>query len=165
MFTSEMIVAIFFRIINFAILIGFATYAFKKYGIPKLIILIAKKEAEYDSLLNRQLSLEESQFDFDKKIEKEARLCEQLKEKIGKWRTIVSADREVQKNRQFTRIEMLHKSMEQKMEKYRQDQIKDLVHGTLTIRLEKSLSHHFETAQNGHVYLEEIVRFMDKSTI
>ena len=162
MFTSETIIAIFFRFTHLTILIGLAVYAFKNYGIPRIIILMAKKDAEYDSLLNKQLMLEESLFDLDKKIEQEALACQQLKEKISKWRTAVNTDHEMEKNKQNSRIEMVRNNTNKKIEYYHQEQIKNSVHNALIAQLKKSLSSHFESTKNQSAYLEDIVKFMDR---
>lgn len=165
MFTSETVIAIFFRFTHLTILIGLAAYAFKNYGMPRIIILMAKKDAEYDSLLNKQLILEESLFNLDEKIKQETLTCQQLKEKISKWQTVVNTDHEVEKNKQNARMEIVRKSINKKMEWYHQEQIKSSVHNSLITQLEKSLSSHFESAKNQSAYLEDIVKFMDRRSL
>jgi hypothetical protein len=56
MFINETIVAIFFRLINFAALIAAAMFLYKKYIKSDLLYMIAEQKASHDHLYEQQLS-------------------------------------------------------------------------------------------------------------
>ena len=59
MFINQVVIAVIFRLINFGIVIGLATYLFRKYGLPIIYDLMAQKDSEKELLLSQQLLLEQ----------------------------------------------------------------------------------------------------------
>ena len=162
MFTSHAIIGIFFRLLNFALLIGLFVYLFKKYGKSVFVELLAKKDADRESLLSEQTILEKKQSELDLLLAQEVRDCEKLREKIDVWKTVVDNEKALHE-KEYEKIRMLaDKKGMLRAAQAEQEHIRLMVLDELIPQLRNSLGTHFQEEKNGRAYTDAIVRFMDK---
>src|SRR5579872_6156133 len=88
MFINQNIVAIAFRLINFAALISIIFFIFKKYKID-LLALISRKKTAHHNLLTQQKELEIQQHNLNALAKKEALQCDNFKAKVDEWKKAV----------------------------------------------------------------------------
>jgi hypothetical protein len=162
MFTNNPIIGIFFRLFNFAILIGLFVYLFKKYGKAVFVELLEKKDADRALLLSEQATLEKKQSELDLLIAQEIRDCEKLREKIDIWKTVVDNEKALYE-KEYEKIGILaEKKGMLRAEQTQQEYIRSMVLERLIPQLHNTLTDHFQEEENGRAYTEAIVRFMDK---
>jgi len=162
MFISQTIIAIVFRLINFFIFIGLAIYAFKKYAMPTISILMAKKRAEKEFLLSQQISFEKKQHELDELIKKETALCESLKIKINEWRRIAERDCQDKAKERIEQAVRVEKKNYKRAELRERARVQEVVLTTVVSDLSESLPHHFQKESVGNEYINSILQFMDE---
>jgi len=162
MFINPDVVAIAFRIINFLLLIGLASFIFKKYLKDSLLLLIAQKKSEYNCLLTQQTTLEKQQSELDALLKKELQVCKELRVKIDEWKKIVILEREAKEQQNIRALEALKKRHATIALNKENERVKNIVAQAIVGDLEKSLSLYFEDQKKNTEYLDAIVHFMDE---
>lgn len=162
MFTSYAIVGFFFRILNFTILVVVGAYLFKKYGRPMFVDLIAKKDAERESLLHEHHVCEEKQATLDALVKHEVALCERFKEKIDIWKKVATTKHQICQNKIEERIATIAKRNVQCADQRECKRVQKIVIDRLVETLQKKLTDHFEQANVGSHYIDSITHFMDE---
>jgi hypothetical protein len=164
MFTNQDIVAIFFKLANFAALIGLSVYLFKKQIKPDITALIDQQEANQESLLLEQNDLEKQQLSLDQLLKEETILCEQFRIKIDTWKTTVTQSDEQQEKKQIETIDKLNKQIAHRNVYTQQTNIQDSVIDAITVSMQKSLTDHFKNEQHVAEYFNSILTFMDEKS-
>src|SRR5579872_1843531 len=103
MFINQLLNAVFFRLLNFAIIICLGIYIFRKYARPFLYSLMVQKEVEKENLLDERMQLEHQQKEIDHLIKKDFLLSEDLKGKVTVWNNVVAREHEQQEKMYITR--------------------------------------------------------------
>ena len=150
MFINENYVAIIFKLINFAALIGLITFFFKKYAKKDILCLIDQEKTTHNELLATQRILESKQHDLDDIIKQEYRACEQFKATIDEWKKVVLDEKNTQEKEQAVLLDKNNTRI--------QNATLDIAINTLNL----SLADNFKTSQAGTDYLDGIIRFMNE---
>ena len=162
MFINQDIVAIVFRIINFILIIGIASFVFKKYLKDNLLFLIAQKITKHNCLLTQQTTLEKQQSDLDALLKKELLMCKEFKLKIDEWKKTVILERQTQEHQSTLAMEAFKKRHAFIALNKENERVKNIVAQAVIGDLETSLSLYFEDQKNNTEYLNAIVHFMDE---
>src|SRR5579872_7318833 len=104
MFISQAVIAVIFRLFNFGLVLMLAAYAFKKYVLPNVFVIMAQKESEQEFLSSQQILLERKQVELDQLTKQEALLCDNFKIKIDQWKRVVEEESFLQKQEQAARL-------------------------------------------------------------
>jgi len=162
MFIDSEIVAIFFRLVNFIALIGVGFFLFKKYGMPDLLLSIARKQNKQDSLYAQQIALEKQQHNLDKLLKEESLQCQEFRAKIDVWEKDVTLERErYEKKRHDITQAVIKQKVHNALQEERQ-QLKALVTDALITDMQKSVTHYFQDPHHGNEYLNSILHFMNE---
>jgi hypothetical protein len=162
MFISQAVIAVIFRLFNFGLVIILATYAFKKYVLPNVFVVMAQKESEQEFLSSQQILLERKQVELDQLTKQEALLCDNFKIKIDQWKRVVEEESFLQKQEQAARLIFLEKKDAEKAVWQKKLLIQRIVSQKVSSDLESSLSDYFKNEDAGADYLEKIVYFMNE---
>jgi hypothetical protein len=162
MFTNQIIIAVIFRLINFGIVIGLATYLFKKHGLPLIDTIMAQKDAERELLLSQQLLLEQKQAELDDLIKQDIILCESLKVKINEWRDVVAQEQSAQEKDHLKRSETLATKRRKKSELLARVCLQKTVAASVLADLQRSLTDRFEKDDVGEAYLDSMVQAINE---
>ena len=165
MFINESIVAIIFRLFNFSLVIALATYAFKKYVLPNVLVTMVRKESEKEFLLNQQELLEQKQRELDELIKHDTHYGEYLKLKINEWSRVIAEKHSLQEHECLLRLAVLDKRQNQKNARQKEIMMQELVQKDVACLLKKSLVDHFESEKAGKKYVEDIVSFMQEGRL
>jgi len=84
---------LFFRFLNFFLIVGFLVYAVTKYVISYIKEKITSENKEKNELLERQINLEKNDKELARHIAHEKIIYEQIHNKITAWRAIVEEKR------------------------------------------------------------------------
>ncbi len=164
MFINENFVAILFRIINFAAIIGAAIFLFKKYLACDLLCMIAEQKSSQEHLYAQQLSLEKQQTNLDAFLKEEAVLCKDFRAKIDEWKRVTTQEHELAEKADQHNL-IASKERTAYITVHREDKrIQTIVAQSVATKVEKSLAHHFNNRHTQDNYLNEIVHFMDERT-
>ena len=162
MFTNQVIIAVVFRLINFAIVIGVATYLFRKYGSPVVDTMMAQKDAEKELLLSQQLLLEQKQAELDALIRQDIILCESLKLKINEWRDVAAQKRSMHERDRLKINDDLATKRRKKNELLAQVRLQKSVATAVLEDLQRSLTDRFEKDDAGQAYLDSMVQAINE---
>ena len=162
MFINQVVIAVIFRLINFGIVIGLATYLFRKYGLPIIYDLMAQKDSEKELLLSQQLLLEQKQAELDVLIRQDIILCESLKLKINEWRDAAEKERAIYERDSLKRSEILVIKKRKKSELLAQVHLQKTVATIVLADLQKSLTDRFEKDEAGEAYLDSMVHAINE---
>jgi F0F1-type ATP synthase membrane subunit b/b' len=86
MLNSETIISIFFKILNFGVLIGLGVYIFKRYFVQNINDQIDAKQNMIAQLQGNNQALKQEEHDIAHAAEQQHQLSEQLVQKIALWR-------------------------------------------------------------------------------
>lgn len=162
MFINENYVAIIFKLINFAALIGLITFFFKKYAKKDILCLIDQEKTTHNELLATQRILESKQHDLDDIIKQEYRACEQFKATIDEWKKVVLDEKNTQEKEQAVLLDNLKQRHAQLVLHKNNTRIQNATLDIAINTLNLSLADNFKTSQAGTDYLDGIIRFMNE---
>lgn len=162
MFINQVIIAVIFRLINFGIVIGVATYLFRKHGLPVVDTMIAQKDAAKQLLLSQQLLLEQKQIELDNLITQDILLCESLKVKINEWKDVAEKERIVHEKDRLKRNEILVIKRRKKAELRAQAHLQKTVATAVLVDLQRSLTDRFEKDEAGEAYLDSMMQAINE---
>lgn len=162
MFTSQAMIAVFFKLLNFFILMSLAAYAFKKYILPVVQDLMAKKEAEKEFLLSQQTFCDQRQYELDDTLRKDALLGEDLKIKINQWKRVVDNEHACENNDDVARRSRTMRKNDKKRALKEAQRVQEKVLRSVIMQLSQVLPRDFENEKAGDTYLSDLVAGMDK---
>ena len=162
MFTSQDIIAIAFRPINFITLIGVSLFLFKKYLMPGILSSIAKKKDAQDSLFLQQAALEKQQLNLDLLLKEESLKCEELKINIDEWKKAVTLETDNRAKEHTQTVAMVNQRIAHNALLREHSRVQNIVTQAVVTDLEKSLSLHFKDLQQENEYLNSILHFMNE---
>lgn len=162
MFTNQDIIAIVFKLINFATLIGVSLYLFKKHVMPDLMVEIENKKEAEQYLFLQQALLEKQQLNLDALLKDDALQCEKFRLKIDEWKKVVTADYEYREQEHSNMMTMVNKRIAHNAVQREQSRVKNIVIHEVATDLEKSLSLHFHDSKESSEYLNSILHFMNE---
>ena len=162
MFINQVIIAVIFRLINFGIVIGVATYFFRKYALPVVYTMMAQKDAEKEFLLSQQILLEQKQVELDDLIRRDFLLCESLKLKVDEWRDSVKKECFIHEKDNLKRNEDLEIKKRKKSELLAQSRLQKTIATVVLADLQKSLADHFEKDDAASAYLDSMVQAINE---
>lgn len=158
MFISHFFITNFFRLLNFGIVCGLIVYGVKKYGIPALYLLMAKKEAEKEYLLSQQSLFEAKYKELDEQMDHDRTVCENFKIKIDEWKQVSEQEAKKQKQKRAILCGVVHDKQQQKQIMIKQERMKALIAVHVVKQLEQSLVQYFEKDDMGIHYIDDIVQ-------
>jgi hypothetical protein len=82
---SNLLVNIFFRLLNFSIILALGIYLFKKYVYPTALEEIAEKESFIRGLSQQNSVLQERAHVLDNHISYQQQFCAQMRDKLLRW--------------------------------------------------------------------------------
>lgn len=162
MFTNQEIIAIVFRLINFAALIGGSIFLFKKHVMPNLLLDIAKKKDGQDSLFLQQAILEKQQSNLDALLKEEFLQCQEFRLKIDVWKKNVALEHDYREKERNDTMVLVNKRIAHNALQREQERIHTIVTHAVVTDLEKSLSLYFKDSKQESEYLNSILHFMDE---
>jgi hypothetical protein len=162
MFINENIVAILFRLINFAALIGAAIFLYKKYIKCDLLCMIAEQKASHEHLYEQQFSFEKQQIALDTLLKEEAVLCKNFRTKIDEWKKAITVEHEMAEKAHRQELLAAQERAATIAANREQEKIRTRVTQEVGANLQTNLSNYFKIAPKNSDYLNAIVRFMDK---
>ncbi len=162
MFWNETIIAIIFRLVNFAVLIALFIYLFKKYALSTITNRVAQKEALLQALYNQQQLLEKQQYALDNHVDQEAALCAELKEKVSQWKDLIDQKIVMREQERVNRIELLEKKTKYYVQSYAISIANKRILTASGQQAQQSLAKQFVDKKVGQDFIQPIIDFMRK---
>lgn len=162
MFINENYVALTFKLINFAILIGLVAFVFKKYAKKEILFLMNEEEAQHNALLVEQRNLELQQSNLDHIVKEEHSICEQFKITVEKWKKVVLDEKATHEKKQYALLDTIKKRHTQLALHKNNTRIQNAAIDQTITMLNTALSDNFKTPLAGTEYLNGIIRFMNE---
>ncbi len=164
MFINEVVIGVIFRILNFAVVIVFFAYLFKKFALDTIKNQIASRKRHREQLNWQIKELDQAYHVLDKQIIEQDELCKKFIEKIKKWRHAFD-DAERLKKREQLKMKV---HMEERAKIYADwivaKRLQQHVIPTALLNAREQLSHQFESEDQGNQFLNKLIKAMEKST-
>lgn len=149
------------RFFNFFLIFSVLVYAFRKYILPDLNLVLAQKESAEKKLYAKQSMLEETLFALTSEVASQKVLFEQLQEKIITWKAVVN-----QKSDENKQIEtLLCARLEAQISKQLQEREIDLVFRkevqNVVATLADDTIKRYRDQQNSDVLQQVIMSYID----
>lgn len=164
MFTNQDIIAVLFRLINFATLIGIGFFLFKKHIMPDLLASIIRKKEHLDSLSAQQAALEKQQLALDTFLKEDILLCAQFRSKIDTWKKAVALETTNYEKEQTKTLSACNRRASIIALQREHKRVQTIVTHAVINDLKKSLSLHFKEQKQSSDYLNSIITFMNERT-
>jgi hypothetical protein len=164
MFTNQEFIALIFRLINFAALIGVTVYLFKKYALPDILLTIAHQQNHQDSLYKQQADLEKQQYTLDILLQKDAKECDAFRSRIDIWKKNVALEHKQHEQEREKLLKLVKQRLEHHALQKEQQRVQTSVTQAIVRDIEKSLSLYFQDPQHSNEYLNSILHLMNERT-
>jgi len=162
-FASSTIVSIFFRLLNFLVLIGILAIVYRRTLGPKLWYLIHKQEEKQETLVVRYDDLVREQDVLAEKLEEQDQQCRYLLGKIDIWSNAFEEhQKQFRQARQKAHKEAEKKALQQAQWLVHKHLYKEVVDKTVD-QMYVHLKEYFEKAENQQHFMKELLVFMKKS--
>ncbi|HLJ31948.1 MAG TPA: hypothetical protein VKU36_05915 [Candidatus Babeliales bacterium] len=163
MFTNQEMIAIAFRLINFAAVIGGAVFLFKKYALSDILLDIAHQQNKQDCLYKQQTDLEMQQHTLDILLQKDAQECNTFRARIDMWKKNVALEHMQREQERNKMMQLLAQRLEQQALQKEHYRVQTLVTHAIAHDIEKSLSTYFQDEKHGNDYLNSILQRMNEN--
>ena len=162
MFVDTIVIGIFFKILNFAIIIGCTVYLFKYYAQDSLQQMRDEKEDEFKRLRAQKVDVRRHNKNLDVQLEEQQELCKRLKHNVSIWKKIVLQQKEdTKRERQVMYNQMEHIRLLQG----RAITLSKLEHTVMPIALKKArqqLEKKFASEKQGQEFIKALLNDMQK---
>jgi len=152
---------IFFRVVNFGLLVGVFYYFFNKYVKASLEEKMNQKESLIKGLEEQGYMLEGKQHELEMRLLAQERKTAQLKERIGEWRTAVENECKKEELEYATRFLAMTARISYKNEQIKQDRLAAKIASLALGYARTSLQEEFENEQRGHVFIKNLIARME----
>jgi hypothetical protein len=159
-FASETIIDIFFKLLNFAVLLVIAIVFYQRALRPRTKDLIDQKEQKQDVLKQLYSELIHEQNMLDQQLEDQDQFARYLIEKIEQWRLSFDEQRRQYKQER----QEIHKAVEERNRHKAEWLIRDNLYKRAKVdtinQLYTQLTEQFETPKQQQQFLNELLVFM-----
>lgn len=162
MFGNISLVTVFFRLLNFGVLIGFFAYVFKRYFYQNISDHIAEKASFIQGLHQNNKVLEEQQHNLEMKIAQQDSKCKTLLAKIEEWQQAVIQQQQEWQTIQEVAIQDKVRRLQLQQEALNKDHLKRVLLPQVLERAEKKLVQEFADPQAGQAFVEDIITQLGK---
>jgi F0F1-type ATP synthase membrane subunit b/b' len=160
MFGGESILSFVFRLLNFAVLVGFFCYLFRRYGWSLLKARIAAKEAALLELEQRKETIRAQQKGLERHMHEQQQLGALLEQKIERWHD-ATVQEAVHKKREQHEYELLQ---EKRMEKKSYNRTIECAQHEVMPRAINKAKAYFEqqyTQAEKNGFIQQLLTFME----
>lgn len=154
------IVAIIFRLINFAILIVAGIYLFKRYALDWINEQIAGQAQELDLLQHQDQALARQQADNELAITEQEKLYQALLQKLDAWNnmfTIAKKQREREKGQTIILLQQKVAKQQNHLAVMRAQ--KEILPAAIN-NAQQVLMNEFTSSERGHQYIKSLIVYM-----
>lgn len=151
------LMTIFFRIFNFALLIGIFYYLFNKYVKSSLEEKMSQKESLVKGLEEQGYMLEGKQHELEVRLSAQARKNAQLQERINEWQTAVQDEHKKNEIEYATIVQAMSVRMQYKNEQIKQDRLTKKVVPLALQHARTALQQKFSDQENGHRFIQNLI--------
>lgn len=154
------LVAIIFRLINFAVAIGASCYAFKRYVIPMITSDIDQRQKDLNLLHAKSVELAKQEKDAKQAIADQQHLYQRLHKKLEQWNTVFNAT-VVHRNREKQQLinALMQKAVQQQNYITTRHAQKKVLPAALH-DAQVALTKQFQDSANAQSYIEKLIAHM-----
>jgi F0F1-type ATP synthase membrane subunit b/b' len=151
------LMTLFFRIFNFALLIGIFYYVFNKYVKSSLEEKMSQKESLVKGLEEQGYMLEGKQHELELRLAAQEQKNAQLQERIGEWQTAVRHEHKKDEIEYAIRVHAMNERIQYKNEQIKQDRLTKKVVPLALQRTRLALEQKFSDQESGHRFIENLI--------
>lgn len=151
------LMTLFFRIFNFALLIGIFYYLFNKYVKSSLEEQMNQKESLVKGLEEQGYMLEGKQHELEVHLAAQERKNAQLKERISEWYTAVQHENKKNELEYAARVQVMNAHIEYKNEQIKQDRLTRKVVPLALQRARVALQQKFSDQEQGNRFIQNLI--------
>lgn len=162
MFGNISLVTIFFRLLNFGVLIAFFVFIFKRYFYQSISDHIAEKESFLKGLHQNSKVLEEQQHNLEMKIAQQDNKCKTLLAKISIWQeAVMQQQQEWHAIQEVVMQDKAHR-LQLQQDSLNEEYLKRALLPKVLDQAEKKLVQEFAEPQAGQAFVANIIAQLSK---
>ena len=165
MFEGETVLSIFFKLLNFGILIGLGVYVFKRYLLPSIGQEIAENQEALQQLQRNNEQLKEDQKKVEARLDEQAALCLSLGSKIERWK--LAHDNHLR--RQQESCQQLRQKIEKKVAVQEQNLAREMLNKKVLpgaiVQAQELLQKTYESESEGRQYILHVMKYLERGKI
>jgi len=161
---SETFVTIFFRLLNFVILIALSAYIFKKYFRKSIEDAIKQKQLEEINVGNQIRELDQRSKNLSEEIVRQEQLCEYLIDRTTQWHQAFDQQTQDQLEEQKKLAFLAQLRTEKQAENIASERIIKAVGPMVIEQTTKRLEDLYADRKHNKLFVDSIIGFMKKSS-
>jgi len=161
---NETFVTIFFRLLNFVVLIALSAFVFKKYFRKSIEDAIEQKQLEEINVGNQIRELEQRSKNLSEEIVRQEQLCEHLIERTTQWHQAFDIQTQDQLEEQKKLALQAQLRVEKQAENLASERIIKAVGPMVIEQTTKKLEDLYADQKHNKHFVDSIVGFMKKSS-
>jgi len=158
---SESLISIFFRLLNFSIIIGVAVYLVKKM-LPSFHEKIAAKHKAHQDLTQKNRQLVTQQRDLEQKIDSQEQVGKNLHDQIVLWSSVFDQHLETQTEERKKRFAQSQERSQVQAERLTRAHVQSVVFSRALRGAQAPLISHFAQQQAGRQFMASVLQKMSK---
>jgi len=164
MFADPLIIGIFFKVLNFVIIIACSAYLFKQYGYDTVRQMMDEKEDEFKRLRAQKVDIRRQNKTLDLQLKEQQETCKRLKHNVGIWKEIALQKQEADKQE----LKIIYNQMA-RIRSQQADTVilKRLEHQVMPVALKKAqqqLEKQFSSEKQGEEFIKTLLADLQKGT-
>ena len=155
-------VALIFRVINFALILGLIIYVFRRKFLGQIRSKIQEKEIFWKNLQNNKDALIKQQKDLNDDIDWQNRYAQELLLKIDHWRSVVDKYHEFEKKKEKEIVEKIKHRRIVQQDCAQLNMITNNIAPRILEHVHENLIKTFDDSQKSKIYLVESIHRLIK---
>lgn len=157
----ETITVIFFRLFNFAVLVGIFAFAWRRYGSALLLQEFEKAKAYLVSLANDARLLQQKDKKLRMQYEQENAERAELKERLFAWKKSIEKEKKELDERKQDRIKNVQARMKEQIHRVQENRLYRIVQKEAIEQVRATLKKQYESSDAQNKCISSIVKRLD----
>ncbi len=157
----ETITVVFFRLFNFAVLVGIFAFVWRRYGSALLLQEFEKAKAYLVSLANDARLLQQQDKKLRMQYEQENAERVELKERLFAWKEAVEKEKKALDERKQDRIKSVQSRMKEQVYRVQENRLYRIVQKEAIEQVRATLKKQYESSDAQSKFITAIVKQLD----
>lgn len=158
---AETITVVFFKLFNFAVLIGIFLYVWRRYGSSLLLAEFEKAKAYVVSLVNDSRLLQQKDKTLCMQYDQQEAERAELKERLFAWKKSIEKERKILHERKQDRIKNVQARMKEQIHRVQENRLYRIVQKEAIEQVRATLKKQYESSDAQNKFINTIVKQLD----
>jgi hypothetical protein len=155
-------ISLIFRFINFGVIIALLLYAFRRYGLPRILHQIEANKRYQDNLDSERAELDVAQIALDKQMHAQEQHCVSLSQKIDQWNRVVLSDLRQKEIQAQDTMQITQERRKRQSAQYTIEKTRAVLSRCIENKLKEELIAYFADEKVAQKYLQHTLSSIEK---